>query len=101
MLRSILKSGLFSVVAALASYVLVIVLARVADREVFAAYAYVVACGVVLQLLIDCASDQSASHFMLKREREGADWSSAYHSILLLKGGMFILAAGIVAATHY
>lgn len=101
MLRSIVKAGFFSVVAALASYLLVVVLARIADREVFAAYAYVVACGVVLQLLIDCAADQCASHFMLTKERDGWEWSSVFRVVLSIKIAMFLLAAIVVAALHY
>lgn len=101
MLRSIVKTGFLTAVAALASYLLVVVLARTADREVFAAYAYVLACGVVLQLLIDCAADQCASHFMLARERDGSERRPVFHSVLLMKGGMFVLVAIVVAALHH
>ena len=100
-LRSIVKSGFFSAIAALASYLLVVALARIADREVFAEYAYVVACGVVLQLLIDCAADQCGSHFMLAKERDGREWSAVFRVILLMKGGMFLLVAIVVAGLHY
>lgn len=100
MLRSIVKAGFFTGVAALASYLLVVVLARVADREVFAAYAYVVACGVVLQLLIDCAADQCASHFMLAKQRDGGERRPVFHTVLLMKAGMFLLAALVVATLH-
>ena len=101
MFRSIVKAGFFTAIAALASYLLVVVLARIADREVFAAYAYVVACGVLLQLLIDCASDQCASHFMLAKEGDGTQRRPVFHSVLLMKAGMFLLAAMVVAALDY
>jgi O-antigen/teichoic acid export membrane protein len=99
-LRSIVKAGFLTAVAALASYLLVVVLARTSDPEVFAEYAYVLACGVVLQLLIDCASDQSASHFILARERDGSE-CRVFHSVLLMKGALLLLVSIVVTAVHY
>jgi O-antigen/teichoic acid export membrane protein len=97
MFAAILRSSAFSGVASVASYLLLILLARADSPEVFAEFSYAVVCGLILVMVIDCAADQCGSNYLYTGGRSEFEAISA---ILRLKIIVATLAVILIVVAN-
>jgi O-antigen/teichoic acid export membrane protein len=97
MFASIIRSSLFSGLASVSSYLLLVVLARADSPQIFASFSYAVVCGLLLVLAIDCAADQCASQLMLT---SGVSDVDAFRSIYALKAILASVLFALVIAVN-
>lgn len=90
-LRSLLRSGLYSLLAAASSYAATIFLARTSSPELLAGFLLAMAWGIVFVLVIDVAAEQCLVHFQMKNDLTRRQ---AFANAFAIKCSIALLVAG-------
>lgn len=97
MFAAIARSSAFSGIASIASYLLLILLARADSPEAFAEFSYAVVCGLIIVMIIDCAADQCGSNYLYT---SGLSEPDAVASIFGLKALLASLVVGFIVCAN-